>query len=276
MDIKYGLFEVLKNPEAALTPTERELADYVLMNPQYVLSMTIQELATHNNTSPSAVTRLCKKLDIADYRSFKIYLSQSLERQRIRDKRSLIESSPYGQFYQDIQNSLEETLDIVDQDNISAVNKLIHESEVVYVYGNGFSKEVADDIFKKWNVVGKSFVVIPDRDTGVIAVSNSKKKGIFIGLSNSGNSNDVTRVMDGAIRNGLPTVAITNYKASEMSQKADYTLYNGKGTKLPKFVSYSIYAQIFLVDVLYLDYVETYGPKEYKFKGLPTDTTFKK
>lgn len=258
MDIEYGLFEVLENPITELTATETVLVNFILERPRDVLDMTIQELALSNDTSPSAVTRLCKKLNIKNFKNFKIYLSQSLERERIQNNKIVAETSIYGKFFQDIEQSLENTLAVLDEAKMKVVNKLIHDSETIYVYGIGFSREIADSIFKKWNILGKSVIVIPDRDTGIISVSNSSTKCLFIGISNGGNSIDVTYVMDAALERGLQTVAITNYKNSKMSQRADHMLYSGGGPALPNFASYAVYSQLFAIDMLYLDYVNTY------------------
>ena len=64
------------------TSTEADIADYVLAHQDDIADMTITELAAATYTSKAAVARMCTKLGLDGYRSFKVAFAVELERRR--------------------------------------------------------------------------------------------------------------------------------------------------------------------------------------------------
>ena len=64
------------------TSTEAEIADYILEHRDDIAAMTITELAEATYTSKAAVARMCRKLGLDGYRTFKVNFAVELERQR--------------------------------------------------------------------------------------------------------------------------------------------------------------------------------------------------
>ena len=68
------------------TSTEAEIADYILSHRDDIASMTITELAEATYTSKAAVARMCRKLGLDGYRTFKVNFAVELERQRFEQR----------------------------------------------------------------------------------------------------------------------------------------------------------------------------------------------
>ena len=78
------------------TSTEAEIADYVLSHQDDIADMTITELAAATYTSKAAVARMCTKLGLDGYRSFKVAFAVELERRRF-ERRDVDVDRPFSQ-----------------------------------------------------------------------------------------------------------------------------------------------------------------------------------
>ena len=78
------------------TSTEAEIADYVLAHQDDIAGMTITELAAATYTSKAAVARMCTKLGLDGYRSFKVAFAVELERRRF-EHRDVDVDRPFSQ-----------------------------------------------------------------------------------------------------------------------------------------------------------------------------------
>ena len=65
------IMQQLKNT-SQMTYQEQGLAEYILNNPQDIRTMNAKELAAAALTSPSTVTRFCKKLGYTGYPQFQL------------------------------------------------------------------------------------------------------------------------------------------------------------------------------------------------------------
>ena len=65
---------------AELTQTEQVLAEFVLSNPEEVTHLSSRELARRTFTSPTAVSRFCRKLGFANFNEFKVNVVSDLRR----------------------------------------------------------------------------------------------------------------------------------------------------------------------------------------------------
>lgn len=61
---------------------EIKIAEYILHNGENTCTMSIQDLAANTYSSPSAIMRLCKKLDTKGFSEFKIKLKGEFVEQK--------------------------------------------------------------------------------------------------------------------------------------------------------------------------------------------------
>lgn len=76
-----AILEALERREG-FTPLECELADYIVGHADDVVSMNISDLAAASYTSNATIVRLCRKVGVDGYRSFRIALASEMERRR--------------------------------------------------------------------------------------------------------------------------------------------------------------------------------------------------
>ena len=83
-----------------LPPSLRKVADFILRHPLKAATLTIEELAQATGTSPAAVNRLAKALDLGGYTGLKAELVSTLQQMvsPVDKLRSELESRPDGGF----------------------------------------------------------------------------------------------------------------------------------------------------------------------------------
>ena len=67
--MKNALLKVREYKEI-MTPTEKEIADYILDNASLICNLTIREFAENTYSSPSSIVRFCKKLGFEGFNDF--------------------------------------------------------------------------------------------------------------------------------------------------------------------------------------------------------------
>src|SRR6516225_2993139 len=62
----------------SLSPTERQIADYVLEDPERVLSSSISDMQRGSGASIGSIVGFCRTLGVKGFASFKIALAREL------------------------------------------------------------------------------------------------------------------------------------------------------------------------------------------------------
>lgn len=253
---KFGVIEQLRNPSIDYTKNEKMIAHYILENIELVTNMSIHELAENVNVSPTAISRFCKRIGVPDYKTFK--LSLSTDYHRILHKQTEQEKSTSSEksYLDEIISNLKVTYNQDQTKVLREVAQRINRATIVYVFGIGFSKMAVDSIALRWTYIGRPIVVINERDTGLEMVSNAPKSALFIGISNSGNSQDVHRVMLAAKDRGITTVSITKYERSIISELSDLSIFTSNMHVNDDLRSYNLYSQLLMIDLLYSEYLK--------------------
>ena len=61
----------LREAREAISPTEREIADYLLQHPEDVIDLSIHELAKRTFSSPSTIIRMCHRIGFEGFKEFR-------------------------------------------------------------------------------------------------------------------------------------------------------------------------------------------------------------
>lgn len=261
-----NIIGLIKSIEDNLPKAEAKVARYILNHPQEVLNMTAKDLGEVSNSSAPTVIRLSKRLGMDSFPQMKSMLFNELANDNniegysdILADESLIEIKEklLGNAYQ----ALSDTLPLLNQEIISKAIRAIENAEIIYIFGIGSSYLVAQNIEQKWNRIGKTCIVIPDTHSLVSTMTTSKKNGLFIGVSNSGETSEVLKLMKIAKKNYLQTMSITQFGENSISKEAEINLQHIRVNE-PAYrgaATVSLHVQFYLVDVLFY----TYASKHY-------------
>ena len=244
--------------------TEREIIQFILKSPEDASVMSIRELAGATFTSPSTVTRFCKKTGFHDYKDFQrsLMYENAMRKEAITDKNSEINKDDSIEqlvnkiIYKSIV-SLEETKSLIDLDILDDSVSVIQKAKRVAFFGVGASLLVARDAYLKFIRVDKSCIVSEDFHVQLVQAKNMNIRDAAVIISYSGMTKEMIECAEILKDNGVPIIAVTCYHESPLAKLADYNLYvtatefEFRTGKLGSRIS-----QLAVIDMLYVTYVQ--------------------
>ena len=244
-----------------LTQSEKKIAKMVLDTPEEVIQMTANELAKASQTSPASVIRFCRSIGISGFTELKLKLSAEMDTPNYTSYSDIspgepikdIKSKLLGNAYQ----SMKDTVNLIDEEVIEKTNEMIRKAPIVYVYGLGASYLVAENIAQKWNRIGKTVVCLSDAHLLLVILTSAVKEAVFIGISNSGETKEVTHMLKVAKNSGLKTISITQFGSNTISHLTDVSIHTVRSNEaeLRSAATSSLLAQFMAIDVLFYAYV---------------------
>ena len=244
-----------------LTQSEKKIANLVLERPEDVTKMTASELAKESQTSPASVIRFCKSINVPSFPELKIALSAErqwdvpkeysdiLPTEKIAD----VKAKLLGNAYQ----SMQETIQLVNEETLKEAIELISKAPFVYVYGIGSSYLVAENIAQKWNRIGKVCICIADVHLLIASLTSAAPDSIFIGISHSGETAEVLEINRIAKEHDIKTIGISQFGMNTLSKHVDVSMQTvkSKEAELRSAATSSLMSQFILIDLLFHVYV---------------------
>lgn len=243
-----------------LPKAEKRIAQVILKTPEEIIYMTASELGKKSNTSAATVIRLCKRLEIHSFTELKVLISK---------ERTSSDAINYSDFEPDesineimdklLGNAylaLKDTVALMDEEKIEEAVRLIKNAPIIYVFGIGASHLVAEDISHKWSRIGKVCISSADPHRLIASMGLKQKNALFIGVSNSGEKNEVIKLMKFANENGYNTISITRFGQNQVANQADISLQHVRTNeaKIRSAATSSLHAQLLVVDIIFFAY----------------------
>lgn len=217
-----------------LTPSERQVINYILKNPKNICNMNIVELGANSYTSASTVSRVCKKLNVEGYP----YL-----RQKICTDISDYQEYVYLQEYKvplSIENNLDDIIDRVIHNSTKALaavkllnseknfQKAIHmlgKADKIVLYGSGVSNLICHDAMIKGLRMGLNIMTYDYYSEMGMAARLSQPNDLGIVVSYTGHTVEMTKISKILSLNNTQTISITSNASNEIVENCDLNLY---------------------------------------------------
>jgi len=255
----------IKKSYGSLRPSEKKVADFVLLKGYAISSMSLAELAADAGVSEPTVMRFVKSLGLSGFKEFKLGLMKDWGKEDVEGKsgsnllvefhiseKDRIEDIPSKIIGLTIK-ALEDTLKIISIDDYNKIIAMICESNIIDVYGVGNSGSVASDLTVKLVRIGLNCRNFSDNHVQQICAGHLTPSDLAIAISHSGSTIDTVNTLKIARESGAKTVAITNFKGNYISQYADITIYTGDvETVFYSETMASRISQLAIVDMLYM------------------------
>lgn len=240
-----------------LTRTEQKTAAYILENPSEVIHMTITELAEAANNAEATVFRLCKKLGFSGYQELKIALAGDLYTplESVYKEVGPADSvrTMANKIFLGINESLQDTLKIIDEDAIEKAIQAITATRRIDVYGSGGSAVIAFDIEHRFMRFGISVRAYSDPHLQITSAALLQPGDLVIAVSHTGANRDILDAVTLAKKNQVTTIAITSYIRSPLSQMTDIALHGmGREITYRSEAMASRLVHLAIVDILYI------------------------
>ncbi|MBP9477364.1 MAG: MurR/RpiR family transcriptional regulator [Sebaldella sp.] len=273
--LENNLFNKIGSLKKSFTDSEKKILDCIQKNPEKVISMSIKELSNESNTGEATIIRFCKKIGFKGYNEFKISLisTMSKKKQKTRHKIDILSDKNYNTIAENIYNNsfnvLKDTLSLINNEVFDNCINLINTAKHIEFIGVGYSNLTAQDAKYKFLRIGKSVAAHSDSHLFKMAASISGKNDLVIGISQTGETQEVIESMKSAKARGADTIVITNNDNTEITKYADHILVNGYNDVRSETGSFSErISQLFIIELLYLGVLSKNKDKALQLKDL--------
>ncbi|UKA49861.1 MurR/RpiR family transcriptional regulator [Arthrobacter sp. FW305-123] len=247
----------------ALRPSERAVAELVLMDPSRAATLSIGDLAEACGTSTTSVVRFYKKVGYGGYSALRLDLARETARE------SVAHDVP-AEVYEDINtaDSLEdivskiafnETMSIADTAQMLDVEQLaraidaVSGSRKVDIFGVGAGGLVGQDLQQKLHRIGLASFSWWDPHAALASAALLNSDGVAVAISHSGATVDTLDFLHSAKAAGAATIAITNHADSPLGRAAHIVLSTAaRETPFRPGAMGSRIAQMMVVDCLFV------------------------
>jgi len=240
--------------------SEKKVASYILAHPTQAIKMTAVELGEASQTSSAAVIRLCKSLNISGVQELKLRIAGDLQHAKIEDRDiEANEALPSIVEKVTMQSSeiLTQTSNLIDIAELERAITALSQADKIIFFGVGASGIAAMDADQKFLRINKNSRAFVDLHLGATAVVNTQKGDVVVGISFSGETHEVAKILEIASQTPATTISLTRYGSSLVSSLADICLYvspNVEATFRSGATS-SRLAQLLVIDILFMGVV---------------------
>lgn len=257
-----GIFGRIEQNYEKFTKLEKRVADVVFENPQKVLYTSITDLAEMCGVGDTTVFRFCKALKLNGYQDFKMLLAQDIANTNgvnnilagaidlQDDVKTICEKALTTNIA-----ALNETFNLLDFNAVSKAVELMSSAKRIHFFGMGSSGLIALEAKHKFMRIMPNVEFDSDCHMQYMAASLLGGNDLAIFISYSGSTKDMIEMQKIAKQNGCKTICITRYARSPITNFADLVLQCGSNEgPLDGGASSTIMVQLYIIDVLYLQY----------------------
>ncbi|WP_239253586.1 MurR/RpiR family transcriptional regulator [Listeria ilorinensis] len=245
---------------ASLPQSEKKIGTAILAEPDWVVQASIQSLAEKAGTSGVAVIRFCRSLNFSGFPELKRQLSVELSKPQRTGYFDIEPDDSFASIKDKLVSNMVQTANdtagLLEERTFREACRLLSETETIYVYGVGASWPVAEDFAQKWLRSGKPVLASQDAHVLAMAFAASKKKAVFIGISNSGETSSVLELAQQAKENNVTVISLTRFGSNKLKSLADLALETSRApeAELRSTATSSRHAQLLTIDILYYYY----------------------
>ncbi|WP_246570166.1 MurR/RpiR family transcriptional regulator [Lentibacillus saliphilus] len=241
-----------------LPPSEKKIATYIINQPHEVISLTANELGKKSSTSGAAVIRLCKSLNLKGFQDLKLRIAGDLQKTPSHGFRDIEPNESTLSIIEKMTNNsiqtIQETADLLNTDELEEAVSALRDARRIHFIGVGASSIIAQDAQQKFLRIDKTAYAFEDMHMAATYVANAKEDDAVVGISFSGATPEVARILQLAKENNAKTISLTKYGSSPVMEQADFKLYTS-ATREPTFRSgatSSRIAQLQVIDILFM------------------------
>ena len=230
-----NILEKITTQYHSLTRSGQRLADYILANAHDAQYMSISGLADNSGVSEASITRFCRSLGLSGYNSLKLALAKtdyvtdlgesSHTPDTITSKDSY--SSIFHKLYEANILSLNETMELLNEKDISKAVDKISDAERVFCLGHGGSMVMAMEAWARFSTATSRFVHIEDSHMQVMQLALATERDVILFFSYSGSTKDMEDIMQIAKERHISVILVTHFPNSRAAGYADVVLLCG-------------------------------------------------
>lgn len=266
----------IKLQYAMLSKREKGLASYIDEHFNEIPNLSIEELAEKADISSTGITRFVKKVGYSGFVNFKLDLAKNA----VDFKEDTIE----GQELEDVsiqgivqrvnhkkQKVLQESLQLLQMDQIEQATKLLADAQNVYILAAGASSIVAMDLQYKLLKIDKRVNFMMDSGMQKVIATFATPQDVAFVISYSGTTPSMKDAVTVMKNNKVPVIAVTSNTKNAVRAMADVNIEIPNTEAIDSRVRLSAMdsrdAELLVIDVLFLTMLFQYNAKKEQKKG---------
>ncbi len=256
-----NLFSHIRTQYHLLSPTQKQIADFVLANADEVILLSLGDLAEKCRTSETTILRFLRKLGFDSYQVFRVKMAQDASN---HSGQAIYEEIQVGDSLDQVRqkviastvNSMQDLNNLIKTEVVDQVTDRILKANRLVFCGVGASGVVAVDAFHKFLRLGLDTAYFNDTHFMNIACSHVDAGSLVFFISHSGESRDILDAAALARDSRARIVAVTSYAHSTLTKMADFVLLSSSNeTKYRSDAMVSRILQLVIIDILYVGVV---------------------
>ena len=201
-----SIYGKIKDHYDYFTKSEQRVAKYCLDNYMEVSGNTLFQLAEKAKCGEATVVRFCKKIGCESYHDFKEELTDETQEHLKSENDSFV-----SQIYQNIQTSIEYTIQNLDLEQLDEIAALMDKADIIFCAGVGNSGIPAEACAMRLVRNGKNGIYFKDNHFQSIYLNELKHNDIAILFSASGESIDTIHCAEILKQRKVKTVCVTGH-----------------------------------------------------------------
>ena len=196
-----------------LPPSEAKLAALILKHPSEAINNTANELGEKSLTSGAAVIRLCKSLGLKSFHELKLRVAGDL--QKTKEDVGYRDISPMEEHEKVIDkmtnnsiNAIRETREFLQKEELTKAVEALSIASNIHFFGVGASSIIALDAQQKFLRINRNATAFTDLHIVAVQVANVLPNDVVVGISFSGESLEVIKILELAKRQGATTISL--------------------------------------------------------------------
>ncbi|GED68321.1 putative HTH-type transcriptional regulator [Brevibacillus reuszeri] len=245
-----------------LKPSERKVAQFILAHPEDVVKLSVQKLAELSGVSEATIIRLARSLNMKGYQELKLRIAGDLTKQTATSgsyqeimMEGSVESIMQAVSWNNVQ-SIQDTLSVLSNEEVKKAVDALSGARKIDVYGVGASAVIADDIRQKFSRINLWCEAYSDFHAQLTSAVNLTEKDVVIGISYSGQTEDIIQSLTEAKQQGATIITLTKFGPSPVADLANIRLFTSSVEKsIRSGAMASRIAQLNVIDILFITMV---------------------
>lgn len=214
----------------SLQPSERRVADLIVDEPDAVIELTAQQIADRVGVGRSTVVRACQTFGYRGYPQLRVALAAERGARAVTPVAAA--DGPLGGIRAAIDrvaDDLRAATSLLEPATVSTAVDAVVGAGRVLVVASGLSAPVASDLAMRLTAVGRPAETLGDPIGQQIAARHLSPADACLVISGSGANEASLRAASAARAAGARVIALTSFRASPLTERADIALVLASG-----------------------------------------------
>jgi DNA-binding MurR/RpiR family transcriptional regulator len=245
-----------------LTPTENQIAQYILTHREQIQKLSIQNLSEKTFVSKSAIHRFCKKIGVDGFNELKVKFVQDILEEgkgangidvnfpfEANDSQGIIAQKLLKLY----EASITDTYNSINVEELYKAATLLHHAEVIDIYTHAHNSNVAENFQDKMRSIGRMVNCPKSFYEQRCTATASNSKHVALILSYSGKATFLPSIVEVLHENGVEIIWIGRVGTSGISNYIKNHLYISDRENLRNRISQfsSHIAMQYMLDVVF-------------------------